>query len=152
MDTTYAVSAAAWSALGYVLGFVTHIIAPRIRRSERGGNRMAGPLRHRLLVMTVVLVTLVSAAQLAWFSYQQRRTTSCQADYNQAFIQALRVRASIADSDRESLAVMVRAITEAKSGEESRKALDDYLATKARNDAERSQAPLPEDKFPTDHC
>lgn len=151
MDTTYAVSAAAWSALGYVLGFVSRNLVTRFPR-KGSGKKVTEPLRHRGLALFVVLVTLVSAAQLAWFSYQQRQTTSCQAKYNQAFINALRVRTSISNDDRESLARMIEAIVNSTSPEENRKAFADYLATKARNDEERKQAQAQYPDFPTDSC
>lgn len=148
MNVPYAVSSAAWSSLGFVLGFVTNMVLANRPPKESSEKRTP---RHRAVTALVVIVTLVSGTQLAWFSYQQRETTECQSTYNQAFIDALRVRTSIADSDRENLTQMVKAITEAKTGEDSRKALNEYLATKARNDEERAQAKYP-DVPPSGHC
>lgn len=142
MNVPYAVSSAAWSSLGFVLGFVTNmVLANRPPKEPSAKQRIP---RHRVITALVVIVTLVSGTQLAWFSYQQRETSECQSNYNQAFIDALRVRTTIADSDRENLTQMVKAITEAKTGEDSRKALNEYLATKARNDVERAQAKYPD--------
>lgn len=148
MNDPYAVSAAAWSSLGFVLGFISNMIVSR--RPSKVPDEKRAP-RHRVVTALVVIVTLVSGMQLAWFSYEQRETTECQSKYNQAFTDALRVRAVVADSDRENLTKMVKAITEAKTPEDSRKALDEYLATKARNDVERAQAKYP-DVPPSGRC
>lgn len=148
MNVPYAVSAAAWSSLGFVLGFVANMVIAN--RQPREPSERQTP-RHRVVTALVVVVTLVSGTQLAWFSYQQRETTECQSKYNQAFIDALRVRSVIADSDRENLSTVVQEIINAKTAEEANAARQRYLDTKARNDAERAQARYPD--VPTSaHC
>lgn len=100
-------------------------------------------MRKRSVSVLVIVLTLVMAGQLAWFSYEQRQTTECQARHNQQFIDAIRVRSALADQDRTNLGNLVTAITGATNSTESRAALQKYVETKARIDAEREQAQWP---------
>lgn len=100
-------------------------------------------IRHNWLSWAVLILALASAIQLAWFSRENVKITSCQTRYNQALAQALRERSQIATDDRTNMTRLVRTITTGKTREERTGALRTYLSTQERLDADRNSQPLP---------
>lgn len=77
---------------------------------------------------------------------RQYELTECLAEYNEASNKATAARAEAAGSDRKALDDMVKAIADAyDSGDRTatRKALNDYLVSRARGDGQRQGNPLP---------
>lgn len=100
--------------------------------------------------VVLIILALVSAFQLSYFSYHNRQVSSCQSRYNIAMAETLQTRSHYADQDRESLVTFIHRVSEAKSRTESRDALNDYLSTQERIDRERRSNPLP--KLPPGKC
>lgn len=97
-----------------------------------------------------MVIVVVSAFQLAFLSYKNRTIANCQTRYNRVLAQAQSERAQIAVQDRESLVKLVRTVSTAKTPERASRALNEYLATQDRLDAERAQHPIP--KLPSGAC
>lgn len=91
----------------------------------------------------LIILALVSAFQLAYFSWDNRQRSNCQVKYNSAMAEALQRRSQYADQDRESLVEFVRKVSQANTREKSRDALRNYLTTQERIDRERQANPLP---------
>lgn len=100
--------------------------------------------------VVLIILALASAFQLAYFSWDNRQRSNCQTQYNTTMAATLQERSRYSDQDRESLVTFVRRISEAKTRQESREALSDYLATQERIDRDRKSNPLP--KLPEGHC
>lgn len=94
--------------------------------------------------VAVVVIALITVAQTAWFSYEQRQEAACQTQINRQFLDVIKERSETNESDRENVAKMVEDIVKAKSGKETRKALDRYLTTKQQIDAKRERLPYPD--------
>lgn len=100
--------------------------------------------------VVLIILALVSAFQLAYFSWQNRQNTNCQTRYNIALANNLQVRSEYTDRDRASLVTFIRRISEAKTREESRASLNDYLAEQNAIETERAKHPIP--KLPPGKC
>ena len=105
--------------------------------------RQLSPFSQRIVGIVVLVLAMTTVGSTAYYNHEQRQITECQAEFNSQFIDQLRERNTISESDRESLAKLVKSVTNSTSREESRKALEDYLKTKDKNDAERREHPYP---------
>lgn len=114
--------------------------------------RKLTPLSQRIVGVIILLLALMTLGSTVYYNYVQRATTRCQAQFNEKFIEQLNARNRIADNDRESLSNLVKAVTNARSREDSHKALENYLRTKEKNDAERREHPLPSLPEESAHC
>ena len=76
--------------------------------------------------LLVVIVAFLSLAQLLYVTYENRQTTQCQAQVNQAFLDTVKQRASINDGDRQAVKSLVEALANAKSPADTTKAIDAY--------------------------
>lgn len=99
--------------------------------------------RDRIVGLTLILVGLIAVAQNIFFQKHQRAVATCQTTYNSSFQVILRERAKIADEDRSNLVTLITTVTNAKSRETSRKALEDFISINARLDAERKTFKYP---------
>lgn len=114
--------------------------------------RQLSPLSQRIVGSVVLVLALTTVGSTAYYSHEQRQATECQAEFNIQFIDQIKERNRISESDRESLATLVKEVTNSKSREERRKALEDYIKTKDKNDAERREHPYPELPEKSAHC
>lgn len=114
--------------------------------------RQLSPLSQRIVGGVVLVLAITTVGSTAYYTHEQRQITECQAGFNEKFIEQLNARNKISESDRESLADLVKAVTNSTSREESRKALENYLKTKDKNDAERREHPYPELPEKSAHC
>ena len=91
----------------------------------------------------LIVLSLLTVGNGVYFTYQNRKITNCQADYNNQFSAQLRARSDISESDRESLSKLFE---DWLTGDpkEARQALENYLKTKEQNDEQRKKHPLPE--------
>jgi hypothetical protein len=109
---------------------------PTHRREER----LAVP---RWVGILIILLSLFTVGQAWYFAARDRDVSECQSRTNQEFQAALAARNTIADEDRRVLDKLVTDITRSTSPEQSRKALETYVAARAANDAKRAKNPLP---------
>jgi hypothetical protein len=137
---SYAINSIAWSAAGLVIGVVIGRQVPvdtlRPRRRHRWWDRIIGPAVFVLALVTVVDSRIAQA--------RQAEVTSCQADYNAAVVETIRLRGAAGDQDRNAVDSMVQAVVGARSREDVASALRGYIA--ARGDADRTRAAHP---YPT---
>ena len=106
--------------------------------------RRLSPLSQMVVGIVVLFLTLWTVGSTAYYNHQQREITRCQAEFNQKFIQQINERNKISSSDRDSLAKMLGQMLTLADKEDRRKALEDYLKTKEKNDEDRRKHPLPE--------
>lgn len=92
----------------------------------------------------VLVLALASVAQLLFFSFSMRSTVECQSQVNQAFLSTLKVRAEIADGDREAIRSLVTDITSADTDAESEQALTKYYDRDRQLQALRNSFTYPE--------
>lgn len=109
-------------------------------------------MSKRVLPITLIILAVLSLGSTVFYISDQRAKTECQANFNKQFIQQLTERGAISDSDRSSLATLVKDVINAKTRDESRAALEAYLDTKEKNDAERRAHPLPTLSDDSAHC
>lgn len=101
--------------------------------------------------VSMAVLAVLTVVGVGFDQYQTHQTAECQARYNIAFERSLQARSAISDSDRQSLATLVQEVIDAKTRNDSRAALSQYLATKTANDKRRAQNPIP--ALPTrPHC
>lgn len=98
----------------------------------------------RLLGWAMLFLALLTVGTGLYVQAQMRKQTSCQANYNQAFVEQLKARSEITDDDRKSLAELVQSVSTSRSRAQSAAALKKYLETKAENDKQRAAHPLPD--------
>ena len=98
----------------------------------------------------ILALALLTALYLAYNSYQDRQDASedrrradCQSNYNQAVSVSIRERSKYADEDRESLVTFIRKVSTAKTREESRDALSEYLKRQDEISDARKRHPVP---------
>lgn len=97
-----------------------------------------------------MVLALVSLLQIGWFSYKSRQISNCQTAYNFNVAQVVDLRSQFADRDRNSLTSFIRTVAQAKTREESKAALDKYLATQDELEKQRDEHPIP--KLPPGRC
>lgn len=91
-----------------------------------------------------IRVAVVLSIALSLFSnFYVNKLQTCQTNYSLTNAAALRARDVAAQTDRKAWDDMVGAVLSATTREESRGALESYVATRARADALRAQNPLP---------
>lgn len=110
------------------------------------------PKKQRFFALMMLILSVVTLGSSAYYTVQQRQVTECQAKFNDQFIRQINERNHIGDSDRESLAKLVKGVINAREPSSSRKALEEYLKTKDENDADREQHPLPTLPTQSSHC
>lgn len=100
--------------------------------------------------MVVLLVAVVSTVVSWETDRRQRSFVTCQAAVNQTRTEALNRITSLASEDRKAVDALVRSVIQSKTRADSAAALQEYLATRARTDAQREkEGPLPQ---PNDLC
>lgn len=98
-------------------------------------------MKNNKIGVFVIIVTLLSLAQLLFFTYTSREITECQSSVNQAFLDTLKVRAKISDGDRDNIKTLV---SDLAANENSEKALNDYYARDRRLEALRNSFQYPD--------
>lgn len=118
--------------------------------------RASNWLTNRLGAIVLVLA-LLTVGQLTWFSYDNRqkasddrKITECQSRYNRAVSVAIQQRSQYSDEDRESLVTFIRKVSTAKTREQSRDALNEYLRRQDEITDARQRHPIP--KLPAGEC
>lgn len=114
--------------------------------------RKLSPLSQRVVGVIILVLTLMTVGSTAYYTHEQREIERCQAQFNDRFIQQINERNKIGNSDRESLAKLVEQMLTLPKKEDRRKALQDYLKQKDKNDEERKKHPLPELPEKSAHC
>lgn len=76
--------------------------------------------------LLVIVVALLSLAQLLYVTYDNRQTTECQAAVNKAFLDTIKQRASINDADRQAVKDLVDAYGAAKTDKERANAAAEF--------------------------
>lgn len=102
------------------------------------------PAMSRRLGVGIVVLGVGVAGWSAWSEYVNGQRAECQAEVNARFLQVQIDRAALADGDRESLARLVDAVVNARTGADSRAALRRYLDEKRERDTARDELPLPD--------
>lgn len=143
-----------WSLIGFLIGwlvgremlFISQIREAVVSEDERqrtDHNIADTPeKRSRLLGFVVVTLAVFSVLQGSYYAYETKKSAQCQAQYNDDFAKVLQQRAVWADEDRRELTRTVESILTGPNA--SRKALQDYLDTVAKNDKLRAENPLPD--------
>lgn len=122
------------------------------------GNRARQAFGVILIVMAFasITVTYIDARDQRRLAQEQRaiaehhlRITECQADFNEAFSNALKIRNEVARDERRALLNLTNALLDPKATQESAgAALVEYNRILRESEAERSRNPLPD--RPTD--
>jgi hypothetical protein len=100
--------------------------------------------------VVVAIIVFGSALYLAWFSFDNRRISECQTEYNTRVAEVTNRRAQIAQEDRISLVTLIRRVTETTNRQRSRAAVVEYLQTQDELDRKRRANPIP--KLPEGAC
>jgi hypothetical protein len=143
-------SSLAYSVFGFFLGWV---VGYEARRLEEWRDPMI--IKERLLTsrngfaggklgLFLVMLSLLTVLQSAYFSWEQRQSSECFADYNEAFSTVQTLRAGWIDSDRQALIDFLSIYDGSEpSPEEARDALN-QLTDKYENVSRlREDTPLP---------
>lgn len=125
--------------MGLIVGFMAGV---GVRVTWLGGI-LNKEERDRIIGLTLILIGLSAVAQNVLFQKHQRAVANCQTTYNSSFQVTLRERSKIADEDRSNLVTLITTVTNSKSRDVSRKALEDYISINARLDAERKTFKYP---------
>lgn len=94
-----------------------------------------------------ILLALLAVAFIGygWYDREQSQTQlQCQTLFNERMADALTVRSSISDEDREATVRMVHEVLTRGTPQERRQALEEYLEAQKRLKAVRDRNPLPE--------
>lgn len=125
--------------------------------SQSDKENSVSPKTERTFGIVLIVLSLMTVGQAVYFTIEtrgqaevDRRRTSCQAGYNQAFTRALTARATISDGDRKNLNDMITAVVTLQTPAERRAAIETYVRVQADNDRKRAQNPLPE--IPEGNC
>jgi hypothetical protein len=144
------VTAVAFSlAVGGVVGWYV----AKKRRAKDDANHTPTDSRNlftRAVSALLVLLAIGSTFQIMYFQHQQERqaaqlakVTDCQYRVNKALIEVLSNRQNPTQEKDKRLVDMVQAILTAKSREESRKVLTDFIDAMNALDATRTSNPYP---------
>lgn len=141
------VSGLAWSAFGFLGGYLTAWIPSRRKAMDRE------PIRHgipRWVGVVLIILALLTVAEGWYFNNKvseqtdaTARRTACQANYNQQFTIVLTKRTEWANEDRTELNRLMTRWINSHDRVEPRKALEEYLSAVAINDNHRAANPLP---------
>lgn len=131
-------------ALGAVIGWYVakkHIV--------RAGGDMSH-LFMRAVGAFLVILAIASIVQISYFQQEQatqsrelRNVSDCQYRVNKALLDALASRQDPSKDKDQALTDMVLAVLNAKSREDSRKALKDFIAATDKLNATRTANPYP---------
>lgn len=165
MEYGYLVGSVIWSLFGFAAGYmfaeltrkidtIKETVVDEVKTVEyTGPDRRARGRRFRRVDtfvtgrwfgIIIIMLSLLTVVQTAVITDRQRQLNRCLADYNAAVVRTQQARAEIADKDRRALVVMVTSVLGGKTSAQVTKALDTYVETIAKNDAERTANPLPE--------
>lgn len=111
---------------------------------RRYGDVVTSLPSRRGLYIVLVIVAILTILQGAYFSYRSREEARCQTRINEKFLAVLKDRSDTNEADRKNISTMVEKVVNAKTREDTRQALDRYLAEKQRIDAQRKNLPYPD--------
>lgn len=98
----------------------------------------------RIVGWLVILLAVLSVLTVSYTVSRQQQVVTCQADYNVAFVAALKERSEAAVTDRQAQRALFSGVVQAKDPVSVRKLIDDYLAALDAADDRRDEHPLPE--------
>lgn len=161
----YVVNSLLWAAAGLGLGFVLgrqwraihdirrQFVADPVAMAPKPPPRHRRPKAEQVLGGILVILALLSVTGVAIQTERLNQLISCQAEYNRAFAESIRIRADATIDERnrtKNLWLAFLAHAPAKPGEQtpegreaSIRALNDYLAALDRANAARQIAPIP---------
>lgn len=157
---TYVFQSAAWSIAGFVVGRFSVRLKREVDEIKEAAvsDETASDLPkrrtstdHPLSVprwvgVVVIVLSLFTVGQAWYFARQNRETSDCQVATIKEFQKALTTRTDVATEDRRVIDKLVLDVTQATTREQSRAALEAYVAARKANDIERAKSPLPEIK------
>lgn len=88
--------------------------------------------------------SLIMVLASTYLGYKQYSYVHCQTLVNDSFVKALKARTDAAEADRNAMDQLVSDVSNAKTRDDSVRALAKYRETRAKADADRRQHPLPE--------
>lgn len=150
----------AYSLIGFVLGWLVGYEARTldyIRRSCKISGDMEGdPGEDESMTETrsstlgrigyaIILLSLLTILQSAYFSYTQRKTSECLSEYNKDFSEVYDLRSKFAEYDREAFTRFLDTYQQSPPPTEAERlsALLTLRADYARTEELRDQAPFP---------
>lgn len=164
------VSALAWSAIGFVAGYLTCRLRSDIQEIKEAvvadvegsaAERHSGEVRREdrskrtqwqtvAIGVFIILLSIFTAGQ-TWYSSgrdreiveESKRITECQAQYNSDLAKVTIKRAEYAAEDRKALTNMVSTVLTGPTPQIRKRAIERYLEITSMNERLRSQNPLP---------
>jgi hypothetical protein len=132
-------------AIGGVVGWYVakkHIV--------RAGGDMAH-LFQRAVSALLLILAAASVVQLVYFQHEQAEqartlasATECQYQVNKVLLDVLKTRGVPQDEGNQRLVVMAESILNAKTREESRKAIEDFIVAMKKLNETRGNTPYPD--------
>lgn len=98
----------------------------------------------RLIAWVIIVLAVGSVVTMSYTMNRQQQTLTCQAGYNEAFVAALEERSTAAAADRQAQRVFLTGIATARTPEQSRAQMENYLRALDQADERRDDNPLPQ--------
>lgn len=151
----YAISSILWALCGLVVGFFLGRSGqttptsnpPRGAELSTDSNTRGflGSLRFdRIVGWVIIVMAVVSVITVSYTVSRQQDVVTCQADYNMAFVAALKERNEAAATDRQAQRELLTGMVTARDAATSRLLIDTYLRALDQADNRRDESPLPE--------
>lgn len=155
----YIVQSIAWAALGFLVGFLVGRASRDVHAIARAATDQGGPMatsrrrRFRIdpqagIAIVVVLLGVITLIQAIVQSRATERLDRCQAEYAEQFAQALDSRALAGDEAWVALDNLMSTVGRAldadddAGGEQTERAIHDYIASRETMVAERTANPI----------
>lgn len=145
----YTISSILWALGGLVVGF----LIGRGGQTNRSANVATETTTHRfrdyltfdrIIGWVIIVMAIVSVATVSYAVNRQQQAVTCQADYNTAFVAALKTRTEAAAADRQAQRDLLTGMVTARDPVTSRKLIDQYLHKLDEADNQRDDNPLPQ--------
>lgn len=149
----YIVNSLAWSVVGAGIALIYQRLRekkPMVVHDQSKEVKKTSRFRPNwlLLLAAAILVFSVLSTAVSWNTdRRQRDFVACQASVNQDRTDALNDLFQIGVQDRAAVDALVLGVTQATTAAESRKVLATYAKTRADNEADRKEHPLPQPDF-----
>lgn len=98
----------------------------------------------RIVGWVVIVLAVGSVTTMSYTLNRQQQAVTCQADYNAAFVAALKERSTAASADRQAQRELLTGIATARTPQESQAQMDAYLRKLDEADDQRDDNPLPQ--------
>lgn len=145
----YTISSILWALGGLVVGF----LIGRGGQTNRSANVATETTTHRfrdyltfdrIVGWVIIVMAIVSVATVSYTVTRQNQSVTCQADYNTAFVAALKTRTEAAAADRQAQRDLLTGMVTARDPVTSRALIDAYLRKLDEADNQRDDNPLPQ--------